>query len=93
MILNKPIHNGTPEWVREMNEIEREDDTAQAWKQASEESRRKDAARWSLRACDKTLAEFELLGFRGFRVTRDADGLLVFEGVGDVPNYLMEKTA
>ena len=25
MIIGKPIQNGTPEWVREMNEIEREE--------------------------------------------------------------------
>lgn len=70
-----------------------ESEEACPWKQASEENRKKDAARWSLRACEKVLAEMELLGFHGFRVTRDTDGTLRFEGVGDVPQYLMEKTA
>lgn len=59
---------------------------------AHEENRRKDVARWSVKACDKVYNEFALLGFVGF-VCRCVDGELVFEGVpARVPEFLRDAS-
>jgi hypothetical protein len=64
------------------------------FKAASDENKRKDAARYNLRACDKTLAEFEALGFQGVQITRNADGEIEYHGIPrEVPRYLAEDAA
>jgi hypothetical protein len=64
------------------------------FKAASDESKRKDAARYNLRACDKTLAEFEAMGFQGVQITRNADGEIEYQGIPrEVPQYLVEDVA
>ncbi len=64
------------------------------FKAASEENKRKDAARYNLRACDKTLAEFEALGFQGVQITRNESGEIVYEGIPrQVPRFLAEDAA
>lgn len=89
---DKMIRGDSNEMLRQHLAMEHEEDEAlKAMQAAALENRRKDAARYALRACDKTLADFELMGFKGFMVTRDADGLLCVEGVPHhLPAYLKE---
>ena len=58
------------------------------WANAGINRRREDMQRLALRATDKVLQEFELQGFSGFQVTRNADGSLDIEGTpANPPNY------
>jgi hypothetical protein len=50
------------------------------WNNARSTRRREDMDRLAMRAVDKVLAEFKLLGFAGFRV-REIDGQLHIEGI------------
>lgn len=63
-------------------------DTRAEIEAAAAENRRRDVQRWSVRAVDKVLAEFRLMGFTGFTCRVDADGAVHFEGVGQVPAFL-----
>lgn len=58
------------------------------WNNARIDRDRAAKLRLAVRAVDKVLAEFEIQGFTGFAVTRDAEGRIEIVGTPEkVPNF------
>ncbi len=65
---------------QDVSQQEVDDMLLREYMNASEINRKADVQRLKLRATDKVLAEFKLLGYRGFKVT-EVDNEVYIEGV------------
>lgn len=83
-------NGASSEWLKAQADMETEElEALEVFARASEENQRKDAVRYSMRACDKTLHEFELLGFQGVQITRNEAGEIEFTGIPrEIPRFL-----
>lgn len=87
----------TPDQLRQHLDAETEDMLMREFRQASFANREADQNRWRVRAVDKVLEEFRLLGFAGFRASV-VDGRIQIEGIAasglvDVPEHLRANGA